>query len=57
MCDRIGISGIYDFICPYNITYVYDASAAAEKEKVVLSRRQWKDVSEVRLYFAPLNKG
>ena len=46
MCDRIGISGMYDFICLYNITYI-DASAEAERKKLCLSRRQCKDVSAV----------
>ena len=46
MCDRIGISGMYDFICLYNIAYI-DASAEAERKKLCLSRRQCKDVNVV----------
>jgi len=54
MCDRIGISGMYDFICLYIIAYIYDASAEAERKKLCLSRRQCKDVNA---YFAPFNMG
>jgi len=33
MCDHIGISDMYGFICPYSIAYVYDASVEPEREK------------------------
>ena len=34
MCDHVGINDMYSSICPYSITYVYAASAEAEREKV-----------------------
>ena len=47
MCDRIGINDMYDFICPYNIAYVYFASAEAKEKRLFLSRRQWQDVNAI----------
>ena len=35
MCDRMGISFMYAFICSYNIAHVYGALADAENEKSV----------------------
>ena len=57
MCDLIGISGMYDFICPYSIAYVSDASAALKEKKTVFIAKTMEGCQRVCLYFAPLNTG
>ena len=55
MCDRIGISGMYDFICSFSIAYIFDASAEAEREKALFIENTMEGCQRDRLYFAPLN--
>jgi len=57
MCDRIGISGMYDFIYPYSITYVYAVLAEAEREKAIFISNIMEGCQCDRLYFLPLNTG
>jgi len=54
MCDRMGISGMHDFICPYSITYAYDASIEAEREKLLIAKTM-QGCHRGRLYFALFN--
>jgi len=55
MCDCIGISSMYDFICLYSIAYAYDASAEAERKKNCVYREDNARMSAQSLYFAPFN--
>ena len=51
MCDRIGISGMYDFIYPYSITYVYAVSSKTEREKAMFIVNIMERCQRDHLYF------
>jgi len=47
MCDRMDISGTYDFICPYSIACIHGTLADAKREKAMFILTQYKDVSTI----------
>ena len=47
MCDRIGISGMYDFICPTVSHLFMQLWLRLKGKNQCLSRIQWKNVNTV----------